>query len=52
MRITIITMDFIALPRFSGVAKLVNILVGILDSIKFPNDLLACLPNYRNFWNI
>jgi len=46
------TIDFIALPRFSGVYKFVNILVGIFDSMKLPIDLLACFPNSINFLNI
>jgi hypothetical protein len=50
--ITIITIDFMAFPRLSGVAKLVKILVGIFDSMKFPSDLVAALLNSKNFLNI
>lgn len=46
------TMDLMAFPRFYGVDRFVNILVGILDSMKLPIDFVACLPNSENFLKI
>lgn len=51
-RTTVSTIFLMAFPRVSGEDRLLKTLVGTLDSMKLPMDLLACLLNSMNFLKI